>query len=106
MTRFARFGMEVHTGKIQPGGELKTEVLFCSKLCFLYNNPDSYDDADVSDIIVSHDQYIPIVDHFSYLGSIISTNCTSHNNFEARIKKVGTAFGALSKSIFSLPYVN
>ena len=27
---FARFGMEVHTGKIEPRGDSKTEILFCS----------------------------------------------------------------------------
>ena len=104
MTHFARFGVEVHTGKIEPRGESKTEILFYSKPCSIYNNPDSYDNADLSDIIVSHNRHIPIVDHFSYLGSIISTNCTDNNHAEARIRKAGSAFGALSKSIFSSPY--
>ena len=40
----------------------------------MYNNPDSYDNADLFDSIVSHDRYIPIVDHISNLSSIISTN--------------------------------
>ena len=31
----------------------------------MYNNPDSYDNADLSDIIVSHDRYIPIANHSS-----------------------------------------
>ena len=97
--------MEVHTGKIAPRGELKTDILFCSKPCSTYNNRDSYDNADLSDIIVSHDRYNPIVCHFSYLGSFISSNSTD-NDVEARIRKVGSAFGALSKSIFSSPYVN
>ena len=72
----------------------------------MYNNLDSYDNADLSDIIVSHDRYISIVYHFSYLGSIIRTNCTDNNDVEMRIRKVGSAFGALSKSIFSSPYPN
>ena len=98
--------MEVHAGKIEPRGESKTESLSCSKPCFMYNNPDNYDNADLSGIIVSHDRHIPIVDHFSYLGSIISSNCTDNNHAEAIIRKAGSAFGALSKSIFSSPYVN
>ena len=98
--------MEVHAGKIEPRGESKTEILSCSKPCFMYNNPDNYDNADLSGIIVSHDRHIPIVDHFSYLGSIISSNCTDNNHAEAIIRKAGSAFGALSKSIFSSPYVN
>ena len=47
-----------------------------------------------------------IVDHLSYLGSIISTNCTDNNDVEARIGKAGSTFGALSSSIFSSPYVH
>ena len=92
----------VHTGKIEPRGESKTEILFCSKPCSMYSNYDSYDYADLSGIIVSHDRYIPIVDHFSYLGSIISTNCTDNNHVEAKIRKAES----LSKSIFSSPYAN
>ena len=105
MTHFARFGMEVHTGKIEQRRELKTEILFCSKSCSMYNYPDSCDNADLSDIIVSYDQYIPIADHFTYLGSIISTNCTNDNDVRARIRKAVNAFGALSKPIFLSPYV-
>ena len=105
VTHFTQFGMEVHTEKIEPRGELKTDILFCSKPCSTYNDRDSYDNADLSDIIVSHDRYIPIVDHFSYFSSIICTNCTD-NDVEARIRKAGSAFGALSNSIFSSPYVN
>ena len=56
------------------------------------NNPDSCDNADLSDIIVSHDQYVLIADHFSYFGSIISTNCTDNNDVEARIRKVGSEY--------------
>ena len=29
VTHLARFGMEVHTEKIEPRGESKTEILFC-----------------------------------------------------------------------------
>ena len=61
---FERFAMEVHTGKIEPSGESKTEILFCLKPCSMHNIPDSYDNADLSDIIVSHGRYLPIVDHF------------------------------------------
>ena len=106
VTHFTQFGMEVHTEKIEPRGELKTDILFCSKPCSTYNDRDSYDNADLSDIIVSHDRYKPIVYHFSYLGSFISSNSTDNNDFEARIRKVGGAFGALSKSIFPSLNVN
>ena len=71
----------------------------------MYNYPDSCDNADLSDIIVSYDQYIPIADHFTYLGSIISTNCTNDNDVRARIRKAVNAFGALGKPIFLSSYV-
>ena len=64
----------------------KLKFYFAEKPCSTYNNPDSYDNADLFDIIVSHDRYIPIEDHFSHLSSIISTNCTDNNDVEARIK--------------------
>ena len=102
MTHFVQFGMEVHIGIIEPRAESKTEILFCSKPCFMYNNTDSYDNVDLSDIIVSNDCYITIVDHFSYLGIMISTTCT--DNVGARIRIARSAFGALSKSIFSSPF--
>ena len=92
-TYFAWFVMEVHRGRIEPRGESKTKILFCSKPCPTCNNPDSYD-ADLSDVINHHDPYIPFVDHFSYLGSIISTNCIDNNDVEVRIRKIGSAFGA------------
>ena len=53
------------SGKIETRGDSKTEISFCSKPYSMYNNPDSYDNADLSDIIVSHDRYIPTVNHFS-----------------------------------------
>ena len=92
-TYFAWFVMEVHRGRIEPRGKSKTKILFCSKPCPTCNNPDSYD-ADLSDVINHHDPYIPFVDHFSYLGSIISTNCIDNNDVEVRIRKIGSAFGA------------
>ena len=39
VTHLARFGMEVHTEKIEPRGESKTEILFCRKTVFYVQQP-------------------------------------------------------------------
>ena len=62
----------------------------------MYNIPGNYDNADLCDIIVSHDRYLPIVDHFWYLGSIISAKCTNNNDVEARNKKSGKCFWSIN----------
>jgi len=92
---FARFGTEIHTGALEPRENSKTEVLFCSKPFTLYNSPDTYDNDDLSDIVMN-DRYIPIVQEFFYLGSIVSSDCSDDNDVEMRIRKSSNAFGALS----------
>ena len=64
-----------------------------------YNIPDTFDNANLSDIILN-DRYIPIVQKFCYLGSIISSDCSNINDVEARIRKSSNAFGTLRKSVF------
>ena len=39
VTHLARSGMEVHTEKIEPRGESKTENLFCRKTVFYVQQP-------------------------------------------------------------------
>ena len=38
----------------------------------MYANSETFDDADLADVIVDKHRYIPIADHFKYLGSLIS----------------------------------
>ena len=101
VSHFARFGMEVHSGKIEPKEDSKSEILFCSKPKFLYEKPDTYDDTDLSAVIIGENRCIPIVAEFPYLGSIVNRECTDENDVNARIKKAGNAFGALRKCLFS-----
>ena len=96
---FNRFGTEIHTGALEPRETSKTEILFCSKPYTMYHSPDCYDNTDLSDIIVN-DRYIPIVQEFNYLGSIVSSDCTDDKDVVARIRKSSNAFGALRKSVF------
>ena len=101
MQHFLRFGMEIHTGQITPREDSKTEILFCSKPLTLYNDPDNFDDADLSDLVVGFNRYIPIVEKFVYLGSIVSRDCSDEEDINARIVKAGSAFANLRKCIFS-----
>ena len=65
MSHLARFGMEVHSGPLEPREDSKSVVLFCPKPPSKYKNPETYDNLDMSDIIIGQ-RYIPIVDKFVY----------------------------------------
>ena len=106
---FAPFGTEIHAGLIHPRGESKTEILFCLKPLFMYDDPGTLDDADFSDVIVDEQSYIPIVDHFKYLGRfIISRGVTDDRDIDARILKAGNTSGLIQKLsilVFILVYL-
>ena len=101
LLHFARFGMEIHTGQIEPREDSKTEVLFCSKPLHMYTDSDTFDNTDFSDLIVGDNQYIPIVDQFVYLGSVVSSDCSDEKDVNARIEKASNAFGSIRKCLFS-----
>ena len=100
MSHFARFGMEVHSGPLESREDSKSVVLFCPKPPTMYENPESFDDLDLSDIVIG-DRYIPIVDKFVYLGSMISSDCSDDADVHMRIQKASIAFGSLRKCVFS-----
>ena len=81
--------------------ESKSEALFVAKPRALYENPDTYDGADLSDIDLGNGLYIPIVALFIYLGSMVTRDCTDEGDVEMRIKAAGSAFGALRDKIFA-----
>ena len=100
---FGRFGMEVHTGQViqQKRSKSKSEILFCSKPLHLYNDPDSYDNANLTDIVLANGNFIPIVAEFLYLGSMLARDCSDLRDVEHRIEKANNAFGALRRCLFS-----
>ena len=53
----------------------------------MYDNPETLDHADLLDVIVNEQSYIPIADHFKYL--------TYDRDIDARILKAGNAFGLI-----------
>jgi len=52
------------------------------------------------DIIIG-DRFIPIVDEFTYLGSVISRDCSDEADVNRRILKARNAFGMIRKCLFS-----
>ena len=106
VNHFHRFGTEIHTGVLEPRQSSKTELLFCAKARSLYQSREDNDNADLSDIVLSNNLYIPVVSQFSYLGSIITTDGTDDLDVKTRIRKAGNAFGCLRKQIFSSCNIN
>ena len=104
MNHFGRYGMEVHSAPIEPREDSKSVVLFCSKPPSLYNDPITFDDTNLSDIIIGN-RYIPIVAFFIYLGSVISRDLSDDLDVNRRIQKAGNAFGMMRKCLFSSPLI-
>ena len=91
--------MEVHEKK--PGDtKVKTLVLFCAAPSSTYADPDTYDNTDLSDIVLPSGNVIPIVSKAKYLGSMMSRDSTDDMDVDARITAASRAFGALSKCVF------
>jgi len=70
-----RFGMEL----IAPRGDSKSVILFCSKRPLMSVDPVTFDNANISDVIIGN-RYIPIVDSFTYLSSTISRDCSDETD--------------------------
>lgn len=104
---FTRFGMQIHAGMKVDGVVKvvsKTEILYVAAPARLYTDPLRYDNCDLSDIDLStfgEGVFLPVVDHFKYLGTIITRDCSDTADVENRVKVAGNAFGALRKCVFS-----
>ena len=94
--------MEIHLGNTGTEKASKSEILFAVKPRIMYDDPDTYDGADLSDLDLGNGLFIPIVAEFVYLGSTISRDCTDEVDVDvdARIDAAGNAFGALREKIF------
>jgi len=96
---FARWGMQVHEKK-PTDTKVKTLVLFCAAPPSEYVNPATFDNADLSDIVLPTGNVIPVVDRAKYLGSMLSRDGTDKVDVEARVVAASRAFGSLSKLVF------
>ena len=106
VVHFGRFGMEVHAGNTLSKKKSKSEVLFCPKPLQLYQEPETYDNANITPVNLGEGNFIPIVFMFVYLGTILSHDCTDKLDVENRIDKAGSAFGALRDCLFASTRVN
>ena len=76
INHFKCFGMEVHVGdRIQPDKPSKTEILFVAATPKMYNDPITYDDTDLSPIELGNNMFLPVVDIFCYLGTVLTRDC-------------------------------
>ena len=96
---FLKFGLEVHVGTQEKSS--KSEILFVSAPNRVYTDKVSFDNADLTDVRINDESFIPIVNSFCYLGSLLSTDCRDMLDVVSRIKAASCAFGALKKCIFT-----
>ena len=104
IAHFARFGMDIHVGKKVDGTvqkPSKTEILFVAKPDQLYVNPSNFDGCDLSDVDLGDGHFLPVVDKFKYLGSILTRDCKDFEDVKNRIEAAGNAFGSLRHCIFA-----
>ena len=66
-----------------------------------YTNQLTFDGCDLSDINLGNGIFMPIVDQFCYLGSILARDCRDTADVNNRIQVAGNAFGALRACLFS-----
>ena len=76
---FRRWGLEVHAGSYHPFKGSKTELLFCSRPLSTYQDPNTCDNTDMTDLILPNGRFVPVVTKFKYLGSYISSDGSDTN---------------------------
>ena len=103
MHHFHRWGLEVHSGN--PSKKSKTEILFASARPQLYQNPDTFDNCDLSPIMVGDGNFLPVVAVFQYLGSMLARNSQDNEDVKSRIDLAAAAFGSLRDCLFSSPRI-
>ena len=95
--------MEVHSGITKTpdtkGKTSKTELLFVEKPS--HTEPSTCKDTNLSPIILEEGRFIPVVNKFCYLGSIINHNLRELEDVDNRTKKASQAFGALRRGVFT-----
>ena len=83
---FRDWGMEVHEKK--PGDtKIKTMVLMCSAPPSEYDDPETMDCADLSDIVLPNGNVIPVVHKARYLGSIMSRDFKDDKDVDHRLRR-------------------
>ena len=57
-----------------------------------YVGPITYNDRDLSKIELGDGSFIPIINQFVYLGSLLTRGCSDTSDVESRIKSASNAF--------------
>ena len=108
MKHCAEWGMEVHSRITETpdtkGKTSKTELLFVEKPS--YTKPSNRYDTNISPINVEEGRFIPVVNKFCYLESIINHDLRESEDVENRIKKASQSFGALQRGVFTSKYTS
>lgn len=99
LAHFNRFGLEIHVGI--PEKLSKSEILFVAAPKQLYTDPTTYDGRDLTNVELGSGRYMPIVELFGYLGSILTRDCKDTADVESRINAASHAFGALRQCLFT-----
>ena len=60
----------------------------------------------MSNIELGNDKFLPIVDVFCYIGSMLSHDCSDAEDVQRRIKKASSAFGTVRAEVFANKNVN
>ena len=99
LTHFAKFGLEIHVGTPQKAS--KSVILFVAAPNRVYTVPETFDACNLESVELGDGVYIPIVDRFVYLGSVLTRDCKDNADVEARINSASHAFGSLRKCLFT-----
>ena len=83
------------------GKTSKTELLFVAKPNNSYTKPSTRNDTNLSPIILEERRFIPVVNKFCYLGSIINHDLRESEDVDNRTKKTSQAFGDLRRGVFT-----
>ena len=82
MEHFRRWGLEVHAGSYSPHKDSKTEMLFCARPLWTYQDKETLDDTNLDAITLPNGRFIPVISEFRYLGSYITRDGTDTKDSE------------------------
>ena len=95
MRRSADCAMKVHTGEQTTRSTSKTKAPFVAAPGHCYENASSFDGAELSNVILDNNPYIPVVAEFKCFGTILSRDCRDECDIDTRIRKAARAFGSI-----------
>ena len=65
----------------------------------MYDNPETFDDADLSDVIIDEPSFLNTL-------AVLSAEALRMTDIDAKILKAGNAFGSIRTSLFGSQYVH